>query len=66
MNHRHSMVFEISIEMMYHQIEVMAQGNLDRMHSLSSNGHTPHIVTSSSCLDFHCPIHMHHCSISMT
>ena len=34
----------------------MAQGNLERLHSLSSNGHTPHIVISSSHLDFHCPI----------
>ena len=37
----------------------MAQGNLDRLHSWSSNSHTPHIVPSSSCLDFHHPIHMH-------
>ena len=60
------MIFEISNEMMYCQIKVMAQDNLDRLHLLSSNSHTPHIVTSSSHLDFHHPIHMHHCCISMT
>ena len=31
-NHRHSMIFKRSVETMYHQISVMAQGNLDRLH----------------------------------